>query len=319
MATPIDPYANAGAEQNIDRQKALLNDIIATQGQAGRQVYERQAPEAQAALQQQLASAPATPQARQDVFGAYIKDAQLAEQGQADFMKRQTLLNSNFLDQAKAAVPIHAADVKNQQEALRMQYEDAQAARAAARAGSGGGYSGNPLIKNEQQKAEYLQYLKDNNLIGDPSELNLSDLQQLGIAGSASTPEAVAQQLGINWKAVQGKLADPADVSVLKSQIDKWARSTKGAFGFHDLQSQINAEGSALGVPPIAIQLLLASYAPQWGINPRTALDPTSWGNPYEQQSYQLHGAATQQSVIQPPKAPVAENPWANYGSSKAR
>jgi hypothetical protein len=271
MATPIDPYANAGAEGNIDRQKALLNDIIATQGQAGRQIYERQAPEAQAALQQQLASAPATPQARQDVFGAYVQDAKLAEQGQAEFMQRQNLLNTNFMEQAKAAVPIHAADVKNQQEALRMQFE----AQAAARGGGGGG---SRSLSVEERIAAGLDTAKVNEgiktaLLADipKSQWTVSDAEKSGQSKSKASYLDAASELGLPpGFGIGFNSSQKSQVSDLQAWIDSLAKKDAS---FDEVLSQIQAASDEGIYSPDITRVVLHANARRWGIT-----DPADWG-----------------------------------------
>ena len=121
---PVNPFSGGGAEQNVDKQKALLNDLIAMQGQGARTLYERQGAEAQGLLQQRLAGAGTVPDARKAVYDAFTQDARAADQQHAQTVQRQSQLGSMFMDQAKAAVPIHAKNVDATTEAMRMQFEE---------------------------------------------------------------------------------------------------------------------------------------------------------------------------------------------------
>lgn len=279
MAAPIDPYANQGAEQNIDRQKALLNDIIASQGQAGRQLYERQTPDAQAALQAQLASAPATPDARKAVFDAYGQDAKLAEQGQNEFMQRQQLLNSNFLDQAKAAVPIHATDVKNQQEALRMQFEDAQQQRAAAASRAS---SGSRNLTIDERIAAGIDTAKVNAgvksalLANIPkSQWTVSDAKGAGTTQGKKDPASASYELGFPpgfWSAT-GLDKNP-EVSELQGYIDSLADDDVSFEQAVGAVKQLFDDGEYKnGTFDDMGRILLQANARRWGIT-----NPADWG-----------------------------------------
>lgn len=123
---PANPFAGGGTEQNIDKNKALMNDLIAQEGQAARQIYERQGSDAQALLAQRLAGPEGqfAPDARKAVYDAFVRDAQAAEGQQKRTMERMGALNNIFMDQAKAAVPIHAKEVDANMEAMRLQFEE---------------------------------------------------------------------------------------------------------------------------------------------------------------------------------------------------
>jgi hypothetical protein len=191
-------------------------------------------------------------------------------------------LNSNFLDQAKAAVPIHAADLKNQQEALRMQFEDAQQQRAAAAARSSGG--GSRQLSVEERIAAGLDTAKVNEgvraaLLKDipKSQWTVSDAEKAGPAkGKASYTDAASELgyppgFGINFSSEQ-----KAQVSDLQTWIDSLAKKD---FSFEQTQSEIQSavdDGTYAG--DIA-KVLLQANARRWGIT-----DPADWGERSGQQ-----------------------------------
>lgn len=277
MAEPIDPYANGGAENNIERQKGLLNDLIAQTGQQGRQLYERQGPDAMAMLNHQLQTSPATPDSRKAVYDQFVNDAKMAEQSNAQGMQRQAALNAQFLDQAKAAVPIHAADVKNQQEALRMQFEDAKAERAARAASSGGG---SRKLTVEERIAAGLDDAAVKNgitatLLKDipKSEWTASDAKKAGLAGAKGSYMEAASELGLppgfgvnmgsEQKSALGELQGWID-----SLYDK-------DYSFSQVVNEIKSEfdaGTYSGWNDIGKTVLQAN-ARRWGIR-----DPAEWG-----------------------------------------
>jgi len=295
---PVDPYANQGAEQNIDRQKGLLNDIIAAAGQKGRQIYETQPAEAQAALQQQLASSPQTSEARKAVFDAYLRDAQLASQGQTEFTQRQAQINSNFLDQAKAAVPIHAADLKNQQEALRMQFEDNQRAREAAAADRAASRAASGPKTTDQMVAEALQKLEVTNKVKaealknvPPGDWTMSDARAAGMAGGKMNIADAAISLGMDPEYT--KRFQPQDkkaINAIQSFIDNLAGED---VSFNDMQGQVLASYDGGLFDEISdpmnpynpsrdlIRLILQQNSTRWGTNASAGNDRGSTYRPY--------------------------------------
>jgi hypothetical protein len=295
---PVDPYANAGAEGNIDRQKALLNDIIAAQGQRGRQIYEGQPAEAQQALQAQLASAPATGEARKAVFDAYINDAKLAQQGHTEFTQRQSQLNSNFLDQAKAAVPIHAADLKNQQEALRMQFEDAKAAREAAAADRAASRASSGPKTTDQMVAEALQKLEVTNRVKaealkgvPPGDWTMTDARAAGLAGGKMNLTDAAISLGMdhNWvkklqpqetkalNAIQSFIDNLVDEDVSFNAAQSQAQQAYDMGLFNENSDPLNPYQPTRDLLKLALQ----QNSTRWGTNASSGNDRGSTYRPY--------------------------------------
>lgn len=216
-APPADPFANAGAETNIDRQKNLLNDIIASEGQYGRQIYEQQGPRAQAMLQQTLAAAPQVGPARKAVYDAFMLDATRAQQQHTDTMQRQAQLNQAFMDQAKAAVPIHQQSVQQYSDALRQRLEHEQemqrqqiAAQRAASRSSSRSTSVDARVAAGKEDMEVARRLLEES--GVPREnWSPKDLQKAGIVGQRGSPVEIAKSLGI---AVRGDDANNYAASV---------------------------------------------------------------------------------------------------------
>lgn len=290
-ATPDNPFNGGGAEQNIDAQKALLNNLIANQGQGGRALYERQAPEAQAMLNDRLSSAGTVPAARQAVYDAFTRDARAAEQQQANTIARQGQIGQLFMDQAKAAVPIYSKNVDLASQAMRQQFEERQAAQAAARASSGSLTGAAAGAAKAQQDLAYWQTV-------DPDGKNPNNPLTKGDTGAVLTPETAVKNGTAKptktfdqaatalklppWQAL--KQLDPgieSDANQLQSAINA-AALQKGskAWTFDDLVSELNNWAASDGTLQSStsnrralVDVLLAANAGRWGVE-----DPTLWG-----------------------------------------
>lgn len=289
-ATPDNPFSGGGAEQNIDAQKALLNNLIANQGQGGRALYERQAPEAQAMLNDRLSSAGTVPAARQAVYDAFTRDARAAEQQQANTIARQGQIGQLFMDQAKAAVPIYSKNVDLASQAMRQQFEERQAAQAASR--SSGSLTG--AAAGEAKAQQDLAYWK----AVDPDGKNPNNPLTKGDTGAVLTPETATKNGTAKptktfdqaatalklppWQAL--KQLDPgieSDANQLQTAINAAARqSGSKAWTFDDLVSELNNLAatdetlqSSAGNRRALVDILLAANAGRWGVE-----DPTLWG-----------------------------------------
>jgi len=264
-STPDPAIATGG----IDRQKALLNDLIANGGQAQRQLYERQSPEAQQLLQNRLADAGAMPDARKAVYDAFSRDQTAAEAQHTRSMNSQAVLNSQLMDAAKAAVPIHSKNVDAQIEAMRLAFEDKQRERqaaAAARAAASAKADVNPLIEAQKRQDEYVAWAIANGKNPDKFTAGLDEIDAFGMSKGRVPFEQLADKFNIDlnrWK----QDTDPTDVAAAQSGIETWLKSHKQA-SFSDLGAELNDQAAYFGLTPFDIQMLTLSNAPRWGIDP---------------------------------------------------
>lgn len=289
-AVPENPFNGGGAEKNIDVQRAMLNDLIANQGQTGKAIYDRQAPEAQQMLAERVAAAGQVPAARQAVYDAFTRDARAAEQQQANTIARQGQIGQLFMDQAKAAVPIYSKNVDLASQAMRQQFEERMAAQRAARASSG---SSTGAAAGEAKAAQDLAYWKavdpdgknPNNPFtkGDSSAVTPETATKNGTAQPTKTFDDAAKSLKLPpWQAL--KQLDPgleSDANQLQSAINAAARQTGSkAWTFDDLVSELNNLAasddtlqSSAGNRRALVDILLAANAGRWGV-----ADPAAWG-----------------------------------------
>jgi len=231
IAPPQNTFEGPGTNQNIDRQRAMLNDLIAVEGQHGRQIYDQQAPQAQAALATQVAQAPHTTDARKAVYDAFIRDAQAA-QGQHDrTMQRQAATNHHFMNQAKEAVPIHQQNLAAQTEALRMRYEhekEMERQRLAAQRAAQRASSASANLTYDQKKAKALeaanldQDVKRELLKGVPREQwTASDAALMNAATGKADPKEIAASFGFetNWDNAQAREAQAVIDALFKEDV----------------------------------------------------------------------------------------------------
>lgn len=229
IAPPQNTFEGDGTYQNVDRQRAMLNDLIAIEGQHGRQIYDQQAPAAQAALQTQVAQAPHTTEARKAVYDAFIRDAAAAQQQHDRTMQRQAATNHHFMNQAKEAVPIHRQNLAAQTEALRMRYEHEKqmeqqrlaAQRASTRAANAQKTYADKLAAN----LEAAQLDKDTRkaLLKDVprSEWTASDANLMGAATGKADPKEIAASFGFetSWDEQQAKEAQAAIDALFREDV----------------------------------------------------------------------------------------------------
>ncbi len=271
-ATPDNPFNGGGAEQNIDAQKALLNNLIANQGQGGRALYERQAPEAQSLLNDRLSSAGPVPAARQAVYDAFTRDARAAEQQQANTIARQGQIGQLFMDQAKAAVPIYSKNVDLASQAMRQQFEERQAAQQAQRAAAAASSarsapkSVEELIAGKIQDQEVKKGAARSILesSGVPkTQWSTSDVLAAGLSGSKLSFEDAAQSLGFGPSA--SALADRSALSQEQQTIDELFNGAKDV-NFEQVQGTVRALIEAGVVSPNQAAIALVANSRRWGV-----------------------------------------------------
>lgn len=288
-ATPANPFVGGGTEQNIDRQKALLNDLLAQEGQYGKDIFSRQAPDAQALLAQRAQDAGQQPDARKAVYDAFVRDAGAAEQQHTRTIERQAALNSQFLDQAKAAVPIHAQNMDQITNALKMGFEDrqsdrqaqlaAQRAQASASAKANAPKTLEQLIAEGVLKGKATQGIKAELLKDIPqSQWTASDAEAAGKKGKQLDYDEAASKLGMATRqktaagpgAVPGWLRDKDGITEIQTAIDGMYDQD---YSFEQMLKELSSFAPDYPNWTDLSQVLLTANAPRWGIE-----DPALYG-----------------------------------------
>ena len=168
LPTPELP-ANAfdGTEGEIEKQKNALVKILADQGTMGLKTLQAQQAGAQqtaaAPSPAQLAGAPVPRSAGvQAMYDAFTNNASSKIAGHEQEQARIQAANTAYMDQTKAAVPLHKADLDASMKAMQMEFEERQRIRdqeeaarqaAAARASaSAAAASSKPTYEQTQRE-----------------------------------------------------------------------------------------------------------------------------------------------------------------------
>lgn len=270
--SPDNPFNGGGAEKNIDAQRAMLNDLIANQGQAGRDIYSRQAPEAQAMLGQRLTAAGPVPAARQAVYDAFTQDARAAEQQQTNTMQRQAQLGNVFLDQAKAAVPIYSKNADLASQAMRQQFEERQAAQAASRSGGGSSSSAKTVeqliaegMKSKEVKTGTARSILEAS--GVPkSQWATSDIMAAGLSGGKGSTADALSVMGVPSTVKDGVLRNKEALDITQSTIDELWNGDKDV-NFEQVKATVDALIETGVASEMSAYAVLLANAPRWGLS----------------------------------------------------
>src|SRR5690606_13254501 len=100
--TPNNPFRE-GADKSIDAQKIALTEALAQQGSQATRVIQNRGADAAALAQ-------AAGQAANPLYQTFNRDAQQAQDFQNNELARIQAANQAYMEQAKAALPIHQRD-----------------------------------------------------------------------------------------------------------------------------------------------------------------------------------------------------------------
>jgi hypothetical protein len=290
---PDNPFAGGGTEKNIDQQNALLNDLTANQGQAGRQIYARQDPRAQALLQQRLAAAGTVPDARKAVYDAFSLDAKSADKQQLNTMQRQAQLGDIFMKQARAAVPIYAKNVDATTEAMRLQFEERRrreqeqadlqrqqirASMANAAASRSANKTPDELLADQIQKKD-IDTARNRSILersGKPkTQWPATAVAESGLAGARLDNFEAARKLGLGTTSPALRdLGDKAQNRPSASDALKLGQQTVDAMWvesdptFDQTKVSLDALVSLGFMSRNQAAIILTANAPRWGMQP---------------------------------------------------
>lgn len=262
-ATPGNPFRE-GAEQSVDAQKIALTKMLAEQGAVGSQILSNRAQDA-------AALSAASGQQANPLYQTFERDAAQARQFQQSEAARIAAANQAYLDQVRAALPIHARDTDAYYEALRKEYEDRQrqremqerlqraqlAAAAASRSAAVKRPTGALSEATPSQKMSWEQALK---VVG-----NKSDPQALlrGHSYKKMAPlvnDIIADAVANNWSWDQVLLATRSATSNPETLM---------AYGWNP---NVKAPWDSI-IQPL---LLMESY--RWGVPPESWVKAGNYG-----------------------------------------
>ncbi len=279
---PPNPFAGPGTAQNIDRQKALLNDIIAMGGTNAAQLYGEQDTRTQDALRQRLAQAGPVQPAQQAIYDSFRRDAEAARQQHVQSQQRQFQLGNVFMEQAKGAVPMYEQQQQALTDTMRMQFEasarrDAEETlrqqQAAARAASGGGGGGSRKLTVEERIAAGLDDQKVKDALTGAALANipktkwtLSDATSAGLAGKRLSYSQGAENLGFRGETAEIYRLFPDEVAAVQDEIEQYVKKDAS---FEDIVAAATDAAGQNKLPSNVLQIILMANAPRWGVSDR--------------------------------------------------
>lgn len=295
--TPEKPKnAYDGAEQSAERQKQALVELLASQGNAGKQLIENRGQDAgaiAAAAKQQWGDAGLPVQM---LYETSQRDAQQAAQSQANEQQRIQGAHQAYMSQVAAGVPLLRQEGDNYIERSRLEYEDRQRQREqeermqaeqaqmqreqhqaslAASRRSGSSSSSNALLDALEKRAVSREIDAMDFADLGAGQKTPSLAKNAGAAGAKRDLLQAAKDIGFDVKAAEKRWVrgDPksqfaAQDKALKQQIEiemqealandvPWAQVISG--------TRLMAED--LGLDWTAnFQPWLATYSPLWGV-----------------------------------------------------
>lgn len=308
MAVPtpeLPENAFNGAEGEIEKQKNALVKILADQGTYGlKSLQQQQAGAQQTAAAPTPASMAGAPVPRsagvQAMYDAFTNNAQSKLAGHEQEQARIQAANVAYMDQTKAAAPLHRADLDASMKALQMEYaerqrireqEEADRAAAAARASAAAAAANAPKPTYAQIQGEKDEYeMQKLTELWDktPPELRTTSMaNQLGKAKSSISIDDAAKALGMGPSddpyARYGSM-DMREGPALRSAKSKEVGSLFNAIKAQAVQEdwtwqQVLSEAASIttedltsfGIKdwdPRAANIWLRSLQPLWGIEP---------------------------------------------------
>jgi hypothetical protein len=294
--TPEKPQnAYGGAEQSAEQQKRALVELLASQGNAGKQLIENRGQDASAiaaAAKSQWGDASMPVQMLYQTFG---RDARQATSSHQNEQARMQQAHQAYMDQVAAGVPMLRQEGDNYIERMRLEYEDRQRQREAeeqaraeemqmrreahaasmASSRSRGGSDSNALIKALEERAIDRELSAQDFANLDAGSKKPSLARNAGAQGGKRDILQAAKDIGFDVKAAEKRWVkgDPKSQfyqqdQALKKQIEiemqealandvPWAQVLSG--------TRLMAEDLGLNWEA-NFQPWLAVYSPLWGI-----------------------------------------------------
>jgi hypothetical protein len=279
-ATPGNPFKE-GAESSVDAQKIALTQLLADQGAKGAQVIQNRGQDAAALAAQQQAQFGQMGAGTNFLYQTFDRDAAQAGTNHTNEQARIQAANQAYMDQVKAAIPIHAKDTDAYYEALRKEFEDRQAEReqamalarmAASRSGGGGG--------GGRSSASALSEIP-------VQQRTPSAAAEAGAAGGQRDILSAAAAVGMDVNAAKRRWVDKDQSNPFRDKDAALANAIE--LGIADLigsdatWAEVMAQGKALagelGLDYAAnVQPWLAMYSPLWGVQDSEWIVPVAQG-----------------------------------------
>lgn len=290
------PDAYQGAEDEAEKQKRALVQILGQQGQYGAQQLQNRASAAQMLNAQPTEAGLPRSATTQAMYDAFTRDAQSAIDSHGMEQQRIQAANQAYMDQVRGAVPLQRADLQSYTDAQRMAFEDrekerqareAERAAAAARASAASASANRSYESIAREKRDVEKKFAAEDWDSMPPEMRTAlGAAQVGKSGSALSVEDAMKALGMSVPTGNVAPGDNYWKTEGRTYTDaKKANSMMQSF-FSDMMSSDATWGEVVSTArsltpdnfaeygldmtqfdPKAIGVWLAAYAPLWGNN----------------------------------------------------
>jgi hypothetical protein len=286
MALPTpDAPKNAfdeGADQSAERQKQALTQLLASQGSAGAQLLKNRGEDAGALAAQARAQYGDAAAPVKNLYNTFERDAQQRQNAQTEEMARIQAANSTYMDQMKAAIPLHKQESDDYMNALRMEFEDRQrqreaeeAERAAAASSRAGVQAQLTNLQKAQEKVSIeMQMAQEQFKKTAWGEKTPELAQAAGMTGSPRTIEQAATAVGMDpeaakrrWVTKEQSQFREADDTIEQTLTDTLNDALKNNMRWDQVVMAAQQFANFMGMDySVNIQPWLAQYSPLWGV-----------------------------------------------------
>lgn len=282
LPTPEKP-TNAfdeGAEASVEAQKSALTELLASQGNTGRQLLQNRGEDAgalAAAAKAQYgdASKPVT-----DLYDTFNRDAEQSKQFHDQEQTRILAANKAYMDQVSAAMPLQRKDSDTYLEALRMQFEDRQrqaeeeAAQRAEQAAQAAASQRSILQKLQEGNAADATVAKEKWAQTSKEMRRPMDAEAAGAAGGPRDIVEAAKAIGMDPNAAKNRWVDrkasqfrELDDQIMTTMSESMQDAYEKNMSWGEVMQISKSFAAQNGINWEAnIQPWLATYSPLWGM-----------------------------------------------------
>lgn len=282
LPTPEKP-ANAfdqGATDSVERQKQALTELLASQGNAGRQLLQNRGQDAGAIAAAAKAQYGDAGKPVSDLYDTFNRDAEQSKQFHDQEQARILAANKGYMDQVTSAIPLQRKDSDTYLEALRLQFEDRQrqaeeeAAQKAASAAAQKAATQSYYQKQTDKNTADTQLAKDKWAQTSKELRRPQDAELAGAAGGPRDIVAAATAIGMDPNAAKNRWVDrkagqfrEQDDQLMTTMTDTLQDAYEKNKSWGEVMTVTKAFAAQQGLNWEAnIQPWLATYSPLWGM-----------------------------------------------------
>lgn len=283
-----------GATESVDRQKAALTELLASQGATGLRLLQNRGADAGAIAAQAKAQYGDAGKPVSDLYQTFERDAQQRTNAHNEEQARIQAANRAYMDQVGAAIPLQRQDSENYMNALRMEFEDRQRQReaeeqarqaAAARAASAASSSSLLAKLLEKKEADNAMAKLEWTDTG-PMERTPSMAKAAGAAGGERSIIDAAAAIGMDpeaakrrWVERQDSQFREQDDALIQAMRDMLSEAVAKDVPWRSVLASAQSIASEIGLDYRAnVQPWLATVSGLWGVEDKDWLSPLAQG-----------------------------------------